>query len=324
MIEAKIKNNEVTVFKYEEYILIIPNEYGNVSVKNSLSIPLFESELSHWKEQKLANYPMSLDETIVELNNPFSLSDSEKQKINESLEKTNFIIYQVKAHDDVTENKEIVRSIGKQFGLSRLDHNECADDDAITSLQVNHEGLHNYYIPYSNKAINWHTDGYYNKLDEQIHAIILHCVHPAEEGGENQLLDPEMVYLQLHDQNPEFIQALQEDDAMMIPKNIIDGELIRPDRPGPVFMFDENRQLHMRYTARKRNVVWKDTAIVTEVEQALRDTMSVEKNPYIFTGTLAAGQGLLCRNILHTRSQFDNPEKSSRLLLRARYFDKIN
>ncbi|MBF0265173.1 MAG: TauD/TfdA family dioxygenase [Gammaproteobacteria bacterium] len=293
-------------------------------MKNYTQVPESESKVNEWKEQKLSNYPMSLDETIIELNNPFQLSLVEKEKINECLKKTNFIIYQVKPNDNVKENKKIVRAIGEQFGLLHLDHNECADDDAITALQVNHEGLHNYYIPYSNKAINWHTDGYYNPLDQQIHSMVLHCVHPAIEGGENQLLDPEMVYLQLHDQNPDFIYALQENNAMMIPKNIIDGELIRPDRSGPVFMFDEQRQMHMRYTARKRNVVWKDTEIIAQAEKALRNTMSIEQNPFIFSGKLDAGQGLLSRNILHTRSQFDNPEKSSRLLLRARYFDKLN
>ena len=216
----------------------------------------------------------------------------------------------------------MVQKLGEQFGLFKLDHNECADNDAITALQINRQGLHKYYIPYTNKAINWHTDGYYNKLDEQIYSLILHCVRPAENGGENKLLDAEMVYIQLRDKNPDYIKALMDPDAMMIPKNVIDGKLIRPDRSGPVFMFDEQNNLHMRYSARKRNVVWKDDEMVKQAEEALRDIMQ-EGGKYQFYGKLQAGQGLICRNALHTREQFDAPEHSNRLMFRGRYFDKL-
>jgi hypothetical protein len=284
-----------------------------------------EESYQIWKEKKLAAYPMTLEDLVVDVANPASLTMAEKKQLQTVLDKTNMVLYNTRAanqSDDFEENKQRVQKLGEQFGLIHLDHNECADNDAITALQINTEGLHKHYIPYSNKAINWHTDGYYNRLDEQIYSLILHCVCPAENGGENKLLDHEMIYIQLRDQNPLYIQALMDPEAMIIPKNVIDGELIRPDRSGPVFMFDETNHLHMRYSARKRNVVWKDDDMVKEAENALRQLMQGDAL-YQFQGKLQAGQGLLCRNVLHTREQFDEAEHSNRLLFRGRYFDKL-
>ncbi|MFK5891650.1 MAG: TauD/TfdA family dioxygenase [Pseudomonadota bacterium] len=284
-----------------------------------------EKSYQLWRQQKLSAYPMGIEQLIVEINNPINLTPAEKQQIQTVLDKTNMVLYNIKASnksDNFEQNKQMVQKLGEQFGLINLDHNECADNDAITALQINKQGLHKYYIPYTNKAINWHTDGYYNRLNEQIYSLILHCVCPAENGGENKLLDPEMVYILLRDQNPLYIQALMDPDAMMIPKNVIDGELIRPDRSGPVFMFDESNHLHMRYSARKRNVVWKDDKLVKQAELALREIMK-DGGEYQFQGKLQPGQGLLCRNVLHTREQFDDPDHSNRLLFRGRYFDKL-
>jgi len=273
-----------------------------------------------WRDTKLQAYPMELSDIIVELKDPKHLTPTEKSKMDELLAKTNMLIYTSDYGD--SEDKDIVVKLAAQFGVSRLDHNECADNDAITSLQVNTEGLHNYYIPYSNKPISWHTDGYYNRLDEQIYTLLLHCVRPAISGGENELMDAEIVYILLRDENPDYIRALMQNDAFTIPKNVIDGDLIRPDRSGPVLMFDENQKLHMRYSARKRNAIWKDDAITQAAEQALRRIMN-ERTDYIFKGKLQSGMGLVSRNVLHTRTEFDEPSESQRLLYRGRFFDKI-
>ena len=55
-----------------------------------------------------------------------------------------------------------MRALGQQFGLERLDGNLRADEDSITSLRVKPEMQENHYIPYTNRPLNWHTDGYYN------------------------------------------------------------------------------------------------------------------------------------------------------------------
>ena len=52
----------------------------------------------------------------------------------------------------------------------------------------------------------------------------MHCVSPAKSGGENSYLDPEIAYILMRDENPDYIAALMQDDVMMIPANEIDGK----------------------------------------------------------------------------------------------------
>ena len=273
-----------------------------------------------WKRDKLSAYPASIEQLVVPVINPFAMTATELQQIRALLNKTNMVIYDLGG--DVREDKLIPEAIGQQLGISALDKNECADNDGFTSIQVVDGGLRAIYIPYSEKGINWHTDGYYNRLSEQIYSMILHCVRPASEGGENQLWDPDIAYMLLRDENPDYIRALMAEDAMTIPKNILDGKLVRPDRSGPVFMITQEGRLHMRYTARARNVIWKDDEITQKAQQALRDILNSD-SPYCFQGRLQAGQGLVCNNVLHTRTAFKNDPEQPRLLYRGRYFDKI-
>ncbi len=294
----------------------------SAQVQNSPFLIENEQQYQQWKQQKLNVYPESIKELTVSVADPFKLSEQEFQAIKARLQKANMVIYDL-GHNSNAADKNIPEQLGYQLGISSLDKNECADNDGFTSIQVVDQGLHAMYIPYSEKGINWHTDSYYNRLSQQIYSMILHCVRPAAEGGENQLWDHEIVYILLRDKNPEYIQALMQNDAMTIPKNVIDGELIRPDRSGPVFMITEEGRLHMRYTARARNVIWKDDPLTQEAQQVLRDILNSEST-YKFEGRLAAGQGLICNNVLHTRRTFKDDPQQPRLLYRGRYFDKIN
>ena len=75
------------------------------------------------------------------------------------------------------------------------------------------------YIPYSNKALKWHTDGYYQD-SEIVRSFVLHCVNAPESGGQLSLLDPEMLYILLADTNPDWIKALEDPECFTIPANI--------------------------------------------------------------------------------------------------------
>ncbi len=273
-----------------------------------------------WCEQKLRDYPASLDDLVVEIRDPAALTPAEHEALLHRVRKCNMAIYASARGDDP--DKGLIRALGHQFGLQRLDHNMGADDDAITSLKVQPDALHRGYIPYSTRPIAWHTDGYYNDLDHQILGLLLHCVQPAAAGGANDLLDHEILYLQLRDLNPEYIRALMHPQAMTIPPNIVDGEELRPARSGPVFMRLPQGQLHMRYTDRSRSIEWRDDPLtreaVAELKRLLRAT-----SPYHFRGTLQSGQGLISNNVLHTRSGFEDDEARPRILYRARYFDRI-
>lgn len=275
-----------------------------------------------WQEQKLLAYPKFADQLIVEVKDPGTLSPAEKQKITELCQKTNMAIYQSKVNDA---DKEIPRLLGRQMGLTNLDPNMLADDDGITSLELMPAKHERGYIPYSDRRLLWHTDGYYNDSKHRIEAMLLHCVRPAQTGGENSLLDHEMAYLLLREQNPGHIRALMDPDAMIIPANLEAGEVARPARSGPVFSANEQGLLSMRYTARTRSIVWKDNAATKTAIKALADILDSDCR-YIFHHRLAAGQGIICNNVLHSRTRFKNGDSTvtQRLIYRARYYDRIS
>jgi hypothetical protein len=234
------------------------------------------------------------------------------------------VIYTINKDTTDFADKKIVEALGREFGLNRLDSNLCADSDSITSLQVIEGGRKQGYIPYSNLKLSWHSDGYYNKPEQQIRGVILHCVSNAAEGGENALLDHEMLYIHLRDHNPAYISALMKDDVMTIPPNVEEGEEIRGAQSGAVFSVDpDTGSLHMRYSARKRNIIWRDDAITTAAVNEI-DRFLASDSPWILRHRLEPGEGLICNNVLHNRTAFKDGDAShQRLIYRGRYFDRI-
>ena len=124
-----------------------------------------------WRDIKLTGYPQTLGELVVELNDPRKLTESEHQKLLSLCQKTNMAVYAGKTGDDP--DPEIPLSMGRAFKLLELDHNWLADKTGLTSLKVVNDGARQNFIPYSNRAINWHTDGYYNTENKQIHGLNL-------------------------------------------------------------------------------------------------------------------------------------------------------
>ncbi|MCU0834738.1 MAG: TauD/TfdA family dioxygenase [Chromatiaceae bacterium] len=274
---------------------------------------------AHWREAKLARHPVRVEDLVVEVADPRDLTRGEHQAILERCRSANMAVYVGATGADP--DKELVRGLGAQLGLHRLDQNPGADEDAITSLTVQTDERHRGYIPYTNRPIAWHTDGYYNTPERQIHAVMLHCVRPAESGGENELLDHEMAYLQLRDRAVEYVRALMHPQAMTIPANEGEGGVHRADQSGPVFSIQPDGHLHMRYTDRKRNVLWRDDPLTREAVEILREIL-YQPSPWHFRVLLRPGWGILGNNVLHTRAGFTDGA-SVRLLYRARYYDRI-
>ncbi len=277
-----------------------------------------------WREQKLASQPASAAELLVEVDDPRVLTESELKLIYNRLNSSNMLIYRSKLGS--LEDKDIPRKLGQQLGLLELDPNMLADDDGITSLTVVEGKNMRGYIPYSDKRILWHTDGYYNPTERQVHAIILHCVRPALEGGENALMDHEMAYLRLRDENPDYIKALMHPEAMTIPANTESGVETRPAQTGPVFSLDpETNCLHMRYTARTRSIAWRDDEMTRKAVLFLENLLE-DDGPDIFHYRLMPGEGVLCNNVLHNRTAFKQGDikAEQRLLYRARYYARIS
>ena len=277
-----------------------------------------EDAYRRWRERKLADYPASLDDLIVEVGDPRRPTDAEHRAILDRCRRANMAIYVGTTADDP--DKDIPRLLAERCGLHTLDHNPGADADAITSIAIQADALHQGYIPYTDRPLAWHTDGYYNAPERRIRAFTLHCVRPAAEGGVNSLLDPEMLYLLLRDRDPAHIAALTRPDAMTIPPNVADGEELRGASTGPVFALDNGR-LTTRYTDRRRNIAWKDDPATTAAVSALREILADPATPVI-TARLEPGWGLICNNVLHTRTRFTDGDPP-RLLYRGRYYERI-
>lgn len=272
-----------------------------------------------WRDAKLDGYPEAADPLFIDIEaNAPTLTECEGMI--SQCAKSNFVFYRLA--DRSRGDKTFVRNLGQKLGLNRLDGNLCADHDSITSLQVMDAGRHATYIPYTNKRLSWHTDGYYNKPDEGIRGFLIHCVQPAAEGGESLLLDHEIAYLQIRDENPDYIKALMRATAMTIPPNIENGVIIRGEQTGPVFSIDQAGHLHMRYSARTRNIGWYDDALTRDAVDFLNGLLN-RNNPYVFSYRLSAGEGIICNNVLHCRTGFEDDEQNKRLLYRARYFDRV-
>jgi alpha-ketoglutarate-dependent taurine dioxygenase len=272
-----------------------------------------------WREQKLARYPRRAEDLVVEVRDPRSLSAGEAAEIRRLCAAANMAVYASPLAG--VADKDIARRLGARLGLARLQANPLSDEDGITSLEVAAEKSARGYIPYSNRRLLWHTDGYYNPPESRIRAFILHCVRPAAAGGENRLLDPEIAYVLLRDADPRYVAALSEPDAMTIPANEEDPAAQRGAQAGPVFT-DEGGTLHMRYTARTRSIEWRPDEVTQAAVRHLKQILDSD-SPYVFRLRLQGGQGLVCNNVLHDRSEFTDSPGAGRLVYRARYADRI-
>ena len=275
-----------------------------------------------WRKNKLADYPGAAADLVVEVANPKALTPAEHEALLSRCRKANMAIYATPCGN--APDKNILLDMGRHFGLTHLDANYLSDEDAISTLTVAEKGhVKGEFIPYTNRPIRWHTDGYYNIPDRRIRGMTLHCVQPAVSGGDNALLDHEIAYLLLRDENPKYIRALMMEDVMTIPPREDESGVARAEESGPVFDVLPGGQLYMRYTARTKSIVWKQDEATQTALCALENILASD-SPYMFRNRLAAGMGLLCNNVLHDRTGYiDNPD-APRMLYRGRYTDRIS
>lgn len=276
-----------------------------------------------WRERKLREAPAEVGDLIVEIDDPRTITRSEHDAILDRVRRFNMAVYVSNIGD--MEGTHIPRAVGMRFGCNNINRNRGAEDDGVTAITIQADEIHSPYIPYSNREIHWHTDGYYNRLDLQNYALLLHFVRPAMEGGENAVMDHEMAYLLMRDENPDYVCALMREDAMIIPNHVVDGCELRPERAGPVFLETAAGNLHMRYTMRKRNIVWNSDPLVQEAVAWLENLLKSDCDQ-IFRATMQSGWGFVSNNVLHDRTGFtDDPDPAKkRLMYRARYYDRVH
>ena len=275
-----------------------------------------------WRSGKLENRLQTTPLRVFTLNAQGLLADSQLTAVQQQVDAYNFIIFEV---SDTDFGKQDFITLNRQFGLQDLDINLGADADKVTALRVVGESDQRaQYIPYTNRAMNWHTDGYYNPHARRINAFSLYCVNQSARGGGNFLFDHEMMYLLIRDQSPELLEALMHDDLMRIPANVQDNQVIRAEESGPVFSLQPiSCALNMRFTSRPQHIVWKSDKCSQQALNLVREILM--QGEAMIEMRLHAGQGIVCNNILHGREAFqDDPQQPARLVYRARYYDTID
>ncbi len=274
-----------------------------------------------WREHKLARYVTDVPTLMTRIADCGNISAGERQSLQAYCDRNNFCFYQ----SDAAMTRAHVLELGACMGLGHAVSSLYADERGVSEIRVSRDHRQQKFIPYTGRSLNWHTDGYYRSCENRgnmIRSFILHCVEAAPDGGENRLLDHEIAYILLRDQDPDYIAALSNPAAMTIPANRTDDGNIRESVTGPVFAVTTGGRLCMRYTARTRSVLWRPDPLLSEARAALTDLL--ENSEHVVKHTLSPGQGLICNNVLHNRAPFRQCRRQNRLLYRIRYRDRVD
>jgi Taurine catabolism dioxygenase TauD, TfdA family len=285
-----------------------------------------EKAYAAWREAKLAAYPKTAAELRIPVANLTQPSPAERGQLLSLCARANMALYDAgELGRDALRVRPALRALADSLNMQHVEDHRSGEADGIVAIEVASEGGRAGYIPYSTRPISWHTDGYYNYHgpSRSVQAMVLHCVRDAPEGGVNSLLDQDIAYIRLRDRDPAFIAALMHPEAMTIPAGEEAGGRPRPDNTGPVFFVDPaTGALVMRYTARKRYVSWRADVTTRRALAALEEVLQTD--PLIFTYKMQPGEGMVCNNVLHTRTGFDNcGATAGRLLYRVRYYGRV-
>lgn len=268
-----------------------------------------------WRERKLASRATRVEDLLVEVRDPLRLSRFERAAIVERCRRTNMAIYASGAPDM---GPDVPLRLGAQLGLVTLEAPPLDAPDGVARIAFDAARARAGFIPYTNRRMRWHTDGCYNGPHAPVRSLILHCVRPAAAGGETALLDPELAWLLLRDAGTELVQALMDPAALTVSRGAA-----RPAIRGPVFAIEPGTgDLRMRYTARRRTARWRCDATTSEAAARLLALMDRDRS-CVLRVRLETGMGLVCNNVLHQRAAFEDAGSEPRLLLRARFRERI-
>jgi hypothetical protein len=269
-----------------------------------------------WRDDRLRVRPHDAHELRSEIDDPERLTRREVSGIRTSLARGNLAIYAAARPLD----EQAVIALCGRLGLHRLDRHYLAPSSGVARLHQA-SGGRGEFVPYTSRALNWHTDGYYNPTPQAVRCFALHCLAPAARGGGNRFFDHELAYIRLRDREPRWIEALSRPDALCIPAHYEAGRERRAAVAGPVFFVDGDGRLRMRFTMRTRHVQWAHDSALHDAREYLQELL-VDSGEDIQEYRLAAGEGVVCNNTLHCREAYnDDPASSQRTFLRARYVD---
>ena len=268
------------------------------------------AEFLRWAEEKEKNIPQNSDDILVNIHDINNVKASEIAKIKEIIYKYNSCIYSSKtALKSNTNLLKFVELVGmRTYDCNNIESNEISTITPLQNSKIN-------YIPYTDKLLNWHTDGYYDK--KSIFSWLLHCVNPATQGGENYLLDHELVLREYLLRNDD-INNLMAEDALTIPAS---KDTSRPEISTYIFSFkNKYRRLHMRFSMRKDNIGTSAKASPAIIK--LKEIIENDCAKYSLTYKLQKNEGIITNNILHGRKAFKD-DKVKRKLLRIRSYERL-
>ena len=268
------------------------------------------SEFLKWAAQKENNIPKNINEISVEIKDINRATKNEISKIRSTLDKFNSCLY--RSNRDLESNSCLL-DFAKAVGMKTFDCNNIEANEISTISSIKNENIQ--YIPYTNKALNWHTDGYYDK--KPLFSWLLHCINPADDGGENYLLDHELAmreYVLSYDD----IEVLMNKRAITIPESPGSN---RSELSTYIFSFDNDyEKLHMRFSMRKENIKMSDNTFTAMSK--LTDVIENNCSKYSINYKLSKNEGILSNNILHGRNSFKD-DKVQRKLLRIRSYERL-
>ena len=264
-----------------------------------------------WAAKKDLDIPSNINDLKVSISDINHVSKAEISQIKQKLTKFNCCIYA--SGTDLDDNSKIMR-FAQSLGMRTFDSHNI-DDSAISTISANKDENNMRYIPYTNKGLNWHTDGYYDS--KPIFSWLLHCIEPALSGGENFLLDHELAireYILKYDD----IIYLTNNETFSIPTDEVAKREITSNYVCD--MNNEYKKLHMNFSMRKENII-----VNKDSESAMSKLIKIIKEDckkYHLTYKLSKSEGIVSNNILHGRNAFKDG-RGMRKILRIRSHERL-
>ena len=269
------------------------------------------NEFKQWALEKEDNIPLNIDDLIVKIHDINHATLAEISNIKDIIKRFNCCVYQSKVGLNAQAD---LMNFAQSIGMETYDTNNIHNSPISLIMSLETENALN-YIPYTNKKLNWHTDGYYD--EKPIFSWLLHCEEPAYSGGENYLLDHELAireYIIKYDN----LESLSSLDAFTIPGNT---HANRGETKGYICNNDnEYKKFHMKFSMREKNMKLNEqskTAIMR-----MKKIIKEDCKKYCLTYKLSKNEGIVSNNILHGRNSFEDG-KAMRKLYRIRSYERI-
>ena len=269
------------------------------------------NEFKQWALEKEDNIPLNIDDLIVKIQDINHATLAEISNIKDIIKRFNCCIYQSRVGLNAQAD---LMNFAQSIGMETYDTNNIHNSPISLIMSLETKNALN-YIPYTNKKLNWHTDGYYD--EKPIFSWLLHCEEPAYSGGENYLLDHELAireYIIKYDN----LESLSSLDAFTIPGNT---HANRGETKGYICNNDnEYKKFHMKFSMREKNMKLNEqskTAIMR-----MKKIIKEDCKKYCLTYKLSKNEGIVSNNILHGRNSFEDG-KAMRKLYRIRSYERI-